>query len=253
VHLFGADAPGLPGVTFDNPFNNTTIKLGSGRTVCFTTVLAGAGVTPANNIGVFVGSSLADVRLLARVGTQAPGLAAGINFLSIPGEGVVVFGTNRVALRAFISGPGVAPGVNDKGLWVTDDHGKLQLLARIGDSIATDIGAQTMAGDFVLHDGTGQDGLASSGNRSDQLGILNNGFVNATYAYLVSFGTPVATAPKLAFVRGQDPSTLTLTWPDGYKLQSNSVLAVTGWVGIPSPSPFVLKGTAPQAFFRLMQ
>src|SRR6185369_16581470 len=132
VHIFGAPVPGLPGVTFDNPYANQPIKLGVGRTVCFLSVLAGAGVTTENNVGLFIGTSTNDVRLLARNGTQAPGLPAGVNFTSLLGDAVVVFGANRVAVKTGISGPGVSGGVNDSGLWITDDQGNLQLAARIG-------------------------------------------------------------------------------------------------------------------------
>ena len=236
VHLFGAPVPGLPGVTFDVAFNNAGIKLGTGRTVCFTSVLAGSGVTAANNVGVFVGTSTNDVRLLARLGGPAPGQPAGVTFASFPGDAVVIFGVNRVAIRAFIAGTGVSPGVNDRGLWATDDLGNLQLVARIGDQIATDIGVKPMGGDFILQHGTGQDGLASSGNRAGQLGVYNNGFANGSYAYLLRVGTATPSSPKLGFAFAG--GVLTLDWPAGYRLQSNAVASAAGWVDVPVNPPF---------------
>lgn len=250
VHLFGASVPGLPGVTFDNPFDNAGIKLGSGRTVCFTTVLAGAGVTAENNVGVFLGAGLTDVRLLARIGTQAPGLPVGVNFQSIPGDAVVIFGDNRIAIRALISGPGVVGGVNDKGLWMTDNQGSLQLVARLGEVASTDLGSQLMLGDFVLQHGTGQDGLASSGNRSDQLAVYNNGVVNQSYAYLLTVGTPVPPSPTLTYAFTNDG--LTFDWPAGYKLQSSPTLSSKSWGDLSSAPPFTLQATDPQRWFRLV-
>jgi hypothetical protein len=249
VHLFGAPVPGLPGVTFDNPFNNASIKLGAGRTVCFSSVLAGSGVTAANNVGLFIGTSTNDVRLLARIGTQAPGLAAGITFQSLPGDGVILFGTNRVALKAFITGPGVTPGVTDKGLWMTDNQGDLQLVAQIGDLVTTDLGDTLLGGDFVLQHGTGRDGLSSSGNRRDQLAIYNNGFVNASYVYLLTVGTPAPPSVTLGYT--YSAGTLTLSWPSGFKLQTNPGLATTNWADVNVAPPHSPSLTAQQAFYRL--
>jgi len=249
VHLFAAPVPGLPGVTFDTPFNNASIKLGTGRTVCFTTALAGAGVTSANNVGMFIGTSTNDVRLLARIGAQAPGLPDGVNFASIPGDAVVLFGTNRVAIRAFISGPGVSAGVDDKGLWITDDQGNLQLVARLADTIHTDLGDKVMGGDFLLQHGTGQDGLSSSGNRHDQLAVYNNGFVNASYAYLLNIGSLAPVAPVLNYSLNR--GSLTLSWPAGYTLQYSATLPPTTWSDFNVASPFNAPMTNQQAFYRL--
>jgi hypothetical protein len=249
VHLFAAPVPGLPGVTFDTPFNNASLKLGTGRTVCFTTALAGTGVTSANNVGVFIGTRTNDVRLLARLGAQAPGLPSGVIFSSIPGDAVVLFGTNRVAIRAFISGPGVSAGVDDKGLWITDDQGNLQLAARIGDTVHTDSGDKVVGGDFVVQHGTGQDGLSSSGNRHNQLAVYNNGFVGDSYAYLLTLGDVGPAAPVLNY--SFDRSSLTLSWSAGFKLQSTSTLLPGQWSDLNVSSPFIVPMTNQQAFYRL--
>jgi len=250
VHLFNAPVPGLPGVTFDNPYASQPVKLGAGRTVCFLSVLAGAGVTTANNVGLFIGTSTNDARLLARNGTQAPGLPAGINFNSLVSDGVVIFGTNRVALKTGISGPGVTAGVNDGGLWITDDQGNLQLVARIGgDPVPTDIGDISLGGAFVLQHGTGRDGLSSSGNRSDQLAIYNNGFLNASYVFMLTVGTPAPRAPLLNF--SFSGGSLTFNWPPGYKLQYTGSLSPTNWVNLATNSPLSVPPTNPQGYFRL--
>ena len=107
VHLFGMAVPGMSGVVFSNPVDNASIKLGVGRMVCFSTLIAGTGISDTNNIAVFIGTSTNDARLLARIGTQAPGMPAGVNFASLPGDTTVVFGSNRVAIRATITGPPV--------------------------------------------------------------------------------------------------------------------------------------------------
>jgi hypothetical protein len=249
VHLFGAPVPGLTGVTFDNPYANQPIKLGVGRTVCFLSVLAGAGVTTENNVGLFIGTSTNDVRLLARNGTQAPGLPAGVNFTSLLGDAVVVFGANRVAVKTGISGPGVSGGVNDSGLWITDDQGNLQLAARIGgDPVTTDIGNLSLGGAFVLQHGTGRDGLASSGNRRDQLAVLNNGF-NPSYLFVLTTGTPTPPSPTLNF--SFSGGGLTLSWPAGNKLQRTDTLSPINWGDLNVTSPYPAPMTNPQAFYRL--
>jgi hypothetical protein len=249
VHVFGAPVPGLPGVTFDNPYANQPIKLGVGRTVCFLSVLAGTGVTTENNVGLFIGTSTNDARLLARNGTQAPGLLAGVNFTSLLGDAVVVFGANRVAVKTGISGPGVTGGVNDSGLWITDDQGNLQLAARIGgDPVTTDLGNLSLGGAFVLQHGTGRDGLASSGNRRDQLAILNNGF-NPSYVFLLTVGTPIPPSPKLNF--DFSGGRLTLSWPAGNKLQRTDTLSPINWGDLDVSSPYPAPMTNPQAFYRL--
>jgi hypothetical protein len=195
-----------------------------------------AGVTAADNIALFIGTSTNDVRLLARNGTQAPGLSAGINFTSLLGDAVVVFGANRVALKTGISGPGVTGGVNDSGLWITDDQGTLQLAARIGgDPVTTDLGNLFLGGAFVLQHGTGRDGLASSGNRQNQLAILNNGF-NPSYVFLLTVGTPTPPSPTLNF--GFSGGRLTLSWPAGNKLQRSDTLSPISWGDLNVSSPY---------------
>jgi hypothetical protein len=252
VHLFGAPVPGLPGVTFDNPYANQPVKLGVGRTVCFFSVLAGTGVTTANNIGLFIGTSTNDVRLLARVGTQAPGLPPGVVFNSLLGDNVAIFGTNRVAVRTGISGPGVTGGVNDNGLWITDDQGNLQLVGRSnGDPVHTDIGDVILGASTIVQHGTGRDGLTSSGNRRDQLAIFDSSVAGASRVYLLTAGTPAPAGVVLtnSFNRGG----LTLAWPNGYKLQRTDTLSPINWGDINAASPYAVPTTNQQGFFRLSQ
>jgi hypothetical protein len=59
---------------------------------------------------------------------------------------------------------------------------------------------------------------ASTGKWSDQLAIYNNGFVNASYVYMLTVGTP--TPPSVTLNYTFNGGALTLPWPVGYKLQS---------------------------------
>ena len=132
---------------------------------------------------------------------------------------------------------------------MADNQGSLQLVARIDDLVATNLGDKVMGGDFVLQHGTGRDGLSSSGNRRDQLGIYNNGFVNDSYVYLLTVGKPVPPSVILGYT--YSAGTLTLSWPSGFKLQTNPSLASTNWADVNVASPHSPSLRAQQAFYRL--
>ncbi len=123
----GDAAPGLPNVTIDEIVSLVSIN-GSDR-VAFAASLAGLGVNPTNNQSVW-SDSTGSVALVARSGAQAPGTDANVNFAGFE-FGIAINDAGQIAFRASLTGPGVAPGVNDSGVWSTAGGG-LALVARTG-------------------------------------------------------------------------------------------------------------------------
>jgi hypothetical protein len=140
-------------------------------------------------------------------------------------------------------------GTNPWGMRITDDQGTLHLVARIGDTIHTDSGDISVGGDFVRQDGTGRDGLSSSGNRRDHLAVFNSGVFSASYAYIVTVGTPAPSAPLTDF--SLVGTGLKLSWPTGYPLEFTSTLRATTWSALTVSSLFVVRIANRRAFYRL--
>lgn len=124
----GEQAPGAAaGVNFGGTFGSPALNA-SGRTA-FVALLAGAGVDGTNNTGIYSEESgvLTEV---ARVGAQAPGAAAGVNFSSFF-LSIVQNASGRTAFVANLTGAGVT-ATNNAGIY-SDGLGTLSQVAREGD------------------------------------------------------------------------------------------------------------------------
>ena len=129
----GTQAPGLRAGVFFGPLHNLVLN-DAGQTA-FSSYLVGRGVDATNNYGVW-SEGLGSVALVARLGDQAPGTARGVVF----GDGnqllssYAVGAAGQTPMKAYLSGPGVIPGVggNAQGIW-SGGPGSLELVARAGD------------------------------------------------------------------------------------------------------------------------
>lgn len=127
VALADAQAPntgaGVKFFGFGNPVINHAGQ------VAFNAILTGAGVTNANNIGIWSTGS-GTLALVARTGDPAPGTGPGVIFNAFRLLDPVIDGAGRTAFRAFVTGAGVT-GDNDEGIWAQRADG-LTLIAREG-------------------------------------------------------------------------------------------------------------------------
>jgi hypothetical protein len=126
----GSPAPGTPtGVVFQS-FRN--VILDDAGDVAFMATLAGPGVTPANDTGVWAGRSALELR--ARSGDPAPG-APGLVFAAFPSApSLNAIGQLLIPVLLQI-GPGGVTAASDAALFLTDSDGTLQLLVREGDPL----------------------------------------------------------------------------------------------------------------------
>ena len=128
----GTQAPGLPAGVLFGPLRNLVLN-DAGQTA-FSSFLVGQGVDATNNYGIW-SEGLGSVAIVARRGDPAPGTPEGLvfggtNILS----SFAIGGAGQTPINAFLSGPGVIPGVggNAQGIW-SGGPGSLELVARAGD------------------------------------------------------------------------------------------------------------------------
>ncbi len=122
----GSSAPGT-GAAFGE-LSVSFPTLNAAGQVSFSGPLTGAGVTLANNVGMWSGLT-GSLGLVARKGSQAPGTPAGVDFNNL---GVNVLNdAGQVAFRGTLTGVGVN-STNNEGIWA-GDAGNLTLVARAGD------------------------------------------------------------------------------------------------------------------------
>ncbi|MBX3403161.1 MAG: hypothetical protein KF699_07100 [Phycisphaeraceae bacterium] len=99
--------------------------------VCFQATMTGSSVPGGTDLAVFCKGSAAAVPIW-RLGTQATGLPAGVNFAGV--TGVQMSPSGEVAYIASLLGSGVQPGVNSRGAWLGNQDGATWL-AREGTAI----------------------------------------------------------------------------------------------------------------------
>jgi hypothetical protein len=140
----GAAAPGTgTDVLFDRGFER--VRIGLNQKVSFVASLSheSGAVTAANDTGVW-GSLSGTLNLVAREGSQAPGLAPGVVFGTFkPQAGVEALVTanneGQVAFKLSLTGTNVNPD-NDTTLWAQRPDGVLALIAREGDMWQVGVG-----------------------------------------------------------------------------------------------------------------
>lgn len=164
VSRAGDQAPGLAaGVTYAGGIADLAIN-DSGQGV-FTVDLAGTGVTIDNDRSIFAGP-IESPALLAREGSQAAGLPAGVRY----GHSISYLGLNdagQIAFDGSITGTGVTSS-NNYALWIHDPQTGTHLIAREGQSFPVGNGQfKTIAPDFSFH--------SLQSRHDDELTALSNG------------------------------------------------------------------------------
>jgi hypothetical protein len=144
----GDTAPGTGGATF-NGFSDPLLLSGS-TVVVPASLVAGGGVTTANDSGLWVGTP-GSLQLFVREGDTAPG-AGGATFSGAPVPTAAPSGT--IAFRGGLTGAGVTTS-NNVGIWAGTTPATVQLMMRAGDTAPT-IGTAVTAfgGVAVLADGS---------------------------------------------------------------------------------------------------
>ena len=140
IALGNQQAPGVPAGAL---FSKTTLAQGGTRSYDLSAagnfgfaalLVAGAGgVTSANQHGLWARTA-ASISLIAREGSQAPGLPIGVNFSasgSNPFDGAEVNDAGDISFKAHFAGIGITAG-NDSAIW-TGLPGALQVVVREGD------------------------------------------------------------------------------------------------------------------------
>jgi hypothetical protein len=211
----GSQAPGTPaGVTFQS-FGFPLIS-STGETA-FMAALAGAGVTSANNQGIWLERN-GQLQLVAREGSQALGVAAGVNYASFSDLSLTSGGRVAFIGRQLI-GPGITTS-NDGGIWADRGNG-LQLAVREGNA-APGLPAGTVFGPF------GFQGLSFGGN--------------ANLAFHSDVAGPGITTANDFGVWSQTASgTLNLVAREGN--QAPGLPAGVVWQGVSISDPFQTPGT----------
>ncbi|HYD01728.1 MAG TPA: choice-of-anchor tandem repeat NxxGxxAF-containing protein [Phycisphaerales bacterium] len=111
----GQNATGLPGLQIDlynaaGPNEYSTPTISRSGIVAFLTTLSGAGVVAGNNEAAYLGLSNGALQFIAREGTQAPGLPAGINYGTF--SYIDLLDPTHVVLAGALAGAGVPTSAN---------------------------------------------------------------------------------------------------------------------------------------------
>jgi hypothetical protein len=126
----GDPAPGTPAGVIFRDFSGMHLLNGPGRSA-FNAPLAGAGVTTANDVGLWIGSA-ESLHLVVREGDPAPGMGPGVTIGAA--AGFMLNSAGQIALTAPLIGSGVT-AANDRAIWASDADGQLHVIVREGDQI----------------------------------------------------------------------------------------------------------------------
>jgi hypothetical protein len=180
----GDAAPGTPaGVNFAPfGFGDMLLGLNNAGDIAFRGNLTGAGVTSANNQGLWSGD-VGSLSLVARTGDQAPGTPNTVRFSNLSRPTLNHAG--QVAFRGDLTGTGVYTS-NNLGIWATDQDGALQLIVRKGAALEVAPGDLRTVSDLgFVYDSGNSDGRASAFNDLGQL-VFWAKFTNGTQGVFVS-------------------------------------------------------------------
>jgi hypothetical protein len=190
----GDRAPGTRSdVTFQEIDDPDIFFSNSGK-IAFVASLAGPGVDPTNNFGIWSNTSGA-FRPVMRAGDAAPGISGKV----FGGSNSIVFNdAGQVAFRGLVTDPGVAinnPYEAIHGLWAEDKAGELHLIVREGGQIEVAPGdfRTVESFDYVSGDidGLNGDGSPYAFNARGEFAFFAR-FTDGTYGNFVS---DVATIP----------------------------------------------------------
>ena len=128
VVLSGDPAPGIPPGAFFDGFGRPALN--AAGEVAFSGSLTGFGVVVGNNSGAWTPDASGSPELLAREGSQAAGLPAGVTYSLVGGPALT--DSQGTSMSGFLKGSGVT--LNDNAaVWATGPSGSFDLLAREGD------------------------------------------------------------------------------------------------------------------------
>jgi hypothetical protein len=140
----GSAVPGgASGVVFGE---TSEVVLNDAGHVALVSGLTGSVVDSTNDGGLWR-EGASGLELVARRGSQAPGVSAGLNFDVFSSPAFNNLG--QVAFEATLSGNGIG-SANDAGLWATDPAGVLRLIARAGDPLEVAPGDARIVSDLRL-------------------------------------------------------------------------------------------------------
>jgi hypothetical protein len=119
------------------------LAINSSGEFAFASSLRGSAVTTLSNVAIFRGTSEGTVEQVLREGTQATGLAEGVQFDSFYSPEVNAHG--QLAFISQLRGPGIS-SVNNESVWVETPTGDFRMVAQEG-SQAPDAPADVIFGD----------------------------------------------------------------------------------------------------------
>lgn len=164
VAVTGQPAPGLSSSIKFEGFDGSPAIGPNGQVVFAGRLLQGGGVGPANNRALWAGKP-GQLGLVARTGSAAPGLPAGVKLESFNNLTPDINDDGDTAFAASLVGPGVDE-VNAKTLWF-GQPGALRLVARSGVPFAGDQVVKDILNPRTLH-GSGLVACESVLNGSDR-------------------------------------------------------------------------------------
>ena len=151
-------------------FSNIPVLNDAGQTA-FKARLIGSSVDSTNDFGLWSEGS-GSLVLVAREGSQAPGVPSGVNFNLFVGYfAPALNNAGQTAFKASLIGDGVV-STNNEGIW-SEGSGSLALVARAGDhapGTPSDVKFSSFGVDFVLND-AGQIAFEADTSGGSQPGI----------------------------------------------------------------------------------
>ena len=179
----GAAAPGIGGATFAalaNPVYNAD------HVTAFVSTVAGGGVKPANNAGIWWASP-GGLALLARVGDEPVGVPGGtwaaFTSLGLPDGAGPAFVAKIAPGTGGKTPPMGVNATNNLGLWAVDSTGELRLIVRTGDTMHVGGNVKTLSLMTILSPVLGSPGQARSYNHAQDL-VFRATFTDRTQAIM---------------------------------------------------------------------
>ena len=131
--LSSSPAPGVAGGTFTTSLEYPIVN--NAGQIAFEAFMVGTGIVDSNREGIWYGTPNA-LQLIARDGSQAPGLPAGVNFSDTLGEiepEPAINANGKVLFQHGLTGTGITTA-NDIGFWA-GTPGNLSVVVREGDPL----------------------------------------------------------------------------------------------------------------------
>ena len=132
VEREGFPASGLGAGVTNNGFTAGSAVLNSSNQIAFQAALRGLGVSSLTDEGIWRGAP-GSLVLVARKGSQAGGLAAGVNYSGFLPPALNL--TGQIAFKASLTGVGVSTA-NNEGIWMGAPSGALAPVVRKGSQAA---------------------------------------------------------------------------------------------------------------------